>query len=470
MLRMGAVVAVAGLAMMLLAVPASADTIGSAGIGDPYYPLDGNGGYDVTHYDIRVGYQPATDELWGTTTVLATATQDLTRFDFDFLLRPTEVRVNNAVAGFVSQEDGELVVTPANRITAGSRMTVVVSYRDTPSTHQRYGRTAWHRTPNGVEAVGYPNIAPWWYPANDHPLDKASYDISVSVPAGLEVISNGRFLGTQNQVNGWLRWNWRSAGPQGTYQTSLVVGDFELNQQTTPDGQQFITAYDTRIANGDAARASVERTPEITEWLASLFGPYPFEAQGGVVVPGYTALENQTRPTYGDVVFTNGSGTNVVAHEMAHQWFGNSVSFHHWRDIWLSEGFAQFAEWMWSEHTGEGTVAERAQNRYDANPPDSYLWDVVPADPGPGDNNFHTAVYYRGAFALQALRVTVGDAVFFEILRSWAAAKRGGDATTEEFIAHAEHVAGRQLDDLFHTWLYTSGKPAVSPNDPFPAV
>jgi aminopeptidase N len=232
----------------------------------------------------------------------------------------------------------------------------------------------------------------------------------------------------------------------------------------------FITAYAKTIANADAARATIDRTPEITAYLASLFGPYPFEAQGAVVVPGYVGLENQTRPTYGDQLSgpdARQPADQVVAHEMAHQWFGNSVSIHYWRDIWLAEGFAQFAQWLWSEHAGTGTTAERTQDRYDAFPADSPFWDIVAADPGPGDNNFHTAVYYRGAFALQSLRVTVGDAVFFTILRSWAAAKRGGNATTEEFVAHAERVAGRQLDDLFQTWLYTSGKPSVSPNDPF---
>jgi len=292
----------------------------------------------------------------------------------------------------------------------------------------------------------------------------------VAAPADLEVISNGTLTGTQNQANGWRRWNWRSANPQGNYQTSLIIGDYELDQKTTPDGMPFITAYGKGIANLDAARATIDRTPEITGYFATLFGPYPFEAQGAVVVPGYVGLENQTRPTYGDFWFGPDSprdAAEIVAHEMAHQWFGNSVTIHHWQDIWLAEGFAQFAQWLWTEHAGTSTTAEQTQSRYDANPPDSYLWDIVPADPGPGDDNFHTGVYYRGAFALQSLRVTVGDAVFFTILRSWAAAKRGGNATTEEFIAHAERVAGRQLDELFHTWLYTTGKPAVGPNTPF---
>ena len=463
--------AVAAILSMLVAAPASADpdTIGAPGIGDPYYPLAGNGGYDVAHYDIRLSYQPGADELWGTTTVLAKATQDLTQFDVDFLLRPSEVRVNNAPAEFESRPDGELVIRPAHLVRAGSRMTVVVRYRDTPGTHELNGRTGWEPRPDGVFAIGEPSIAAWWYPANDHPLDKASYDVSVAVPAGLEVISNGTLTGTRPEPNGWQRWHWRSKGPQGTYQTSMLIGDFDLSREVTPDGQPVISAYEVGIANADTARTVVDRTPEVVAYLSTLFGPYPFESQGGVVVAGYAGLENQTRPTYGDFFFGPdfpGSPMEVIAHEMAHQWFGNSVSVHHWSDLWLAEGFAQYAQYLWTDHTGGTTVAQTLQQLYDAYPPDHALWDVVVADPGQPDN-FHAAVYNRGAFALQSLRVTVGDQTFFRILRTWAAAKRGGNATTAEFVAHAERVSGRQLDDLFTTWIYTAGKPAVGPNTPF---
>ncbi|HEY7593087.1 MAG TPA: M1 family metallopeptidase [Actinophytocola sp.] len=449
------------IATLLAFAPApAADTVGAPGIGDAYYPLDGNGGYDVTHYDLRLSYQPLTDELWGTTTVLATATQDLTRFDLDFLLRTSAVRVNNAPARFVSQEDGELVVTPATRIAKGDRMVIAVTYRDKPSTHERYGFTAWWWTPTLTRGLGEPHIAPWWYPANDHPRDKATYDVSVAVPDGKEVISNGTLAGTRRQPGGWVRWNWRSTSPQGPYQTSLLVGDFDIVRRTLPDGRAFINAYDTSIPNRTDAEALIDRTPEIVAWESSVFGDYPFDAMGGTVTPCCDGLENQTRPTYGADLAPVGPG--VVVHEMAHMWFGDSVSLHDWRDIWLNEGFATYAEWLWSEHTGAATAAQRARETYDGYPAKDPFWQTIVADPGERDL-FASSVYERGALALHALRAAVGDTTFFRILRTWAATHEGGVATTGEFIELAERLAGRDLGTLFHTWLEVPTKPRTLP-------
>ncbi|HEX2289437.1 MAG TPA: M1 family aminopeptidase, partial [Pseudonocardiaceae bacterium] len=254
-----------------------------------------------------------------------------------------------------------------------------------------------------------------------------------------------------------------------TYNTMLVVGQYDdLRFQTAPNGQPFISAYANDLgANGDAARASVERTPEVVELQETIFGPYPVEAQGGVVTNngelGF-ALETQTRPVYDGLFFRRGSNTYVVAHEMAHQWFGDSVAVQGWTDIWLNEGFATYAEYLWSEYLGEGTPAEIAQFTYDSIPADDEFWQVVPADPGP-ENQFHDSVYDRGGMTLQALRTAVGDDAFFEIVRSWADEHRFGNVATADFIAFAERISGQQLDELFEVWVYTAGKPATGPND-----
>ncbi|WP_329788793.1 M1 family metallopeptidase [Lentzea sp. DG1S-22] len=451
-------------AMTLFAGTALAASPGAPGAGDPYFPFYGNGGYDVSHYDIRLNYTPAGDQLSGTTTILAKATQDLTQFNLDFLLKVKSVRVNNAPASFVS-DGGELTLTPRGGVRKGQDLTIVVTYADSPSTvKDRNGFTAWTKTADGALAIGEPEIASWWFPSNDHPTDKATFDVNVAVPNGVEAISNGTFLGTTRQINGYTRWNWRSAKPQATYLTFLTIGQFEVRQSTAPNGQPVVNAYSDRLgANADSARASIERTPEVTEFLADNFGPYPFEAQGGVVTPdlGY-ALENQTRSTYDGGFFRRGANTYVVAHEIAHQWFGDSVSVHHWRDIWLNEGFASYAEFLWSEHVGEGTAQENADFVYDSYPADSEFWNVLPGDPG-ASNVFHGAVYDRGALAVHALRVAVGDEKFFEVLRTWVAEKKYSDATIEQFTALAERISGQQLDQLFQTWLFTKGKPAEAP-------
>jgi aminopeptidase N len=458
--------AATGLAAVLFASTAfAAGTPGAPGIGDPYFPSDGNGGYDALHYNIRLNYQPITDRLQGTTTIVARTTQELSQFNLDFLLKVKQVRVNNAPAQY-AQQDGELVVRPAKDLPNGSDLTVVVSYDDVPSTYAVDGATAWKWRSTGTIATGQPGIAQWWYPSNNHPLDKATFDVSVAVPDGVEAISNGVLVDRQQQINGWVRWNWRSIRPQTTYNTTLAVGQYELRQQTTPNGQPFITAYDENIpsANAAAARASVERTPEIIEHHEQFFGPYPFEAQGGVVnTVGTGAVETQTRPVYGDVFFRRGANTYVMAHLLSEQWFGNSVSTARWQDNVLKEGFASYARYLWSEYQGEGTPAELAQYNYDRLPADDPFWTIKPADPGAADI-LHTAVYDRGAMSLQALRTEIGDAAFFTILQGWPTTKRYGNATAEDFIAYAEQVSGRQLDALFHTWWYTSGKPATGPN------
>lgn len=457
-----------GLVAILVATIAHASpTPGSAGAGDPYYPNAGNGGTDVLHYDIRLTYQPATDLLSGATTLLLTATQDLSRFDLDFALKASSVRVDNRPAQFTSSNgNGELVITPAQPLLKGQAATVVVSYADTPSKELVDGYRAWGRSPHGIAgAIGEPSSSPWWFPANDHPSDKATYDVSVEVPDNQVAVTAGSLVGKTHSRAGWTRWNWRSTKPQATYLASLLITKFQLNQSTTPDGKPFLTAYGSDLGGSlQAAKASVERTPEIIEFLASKFGPYPFDAEGGTVITDLPfALEIQARPVYGAELFDNGSNTSVVAHENAHQWFGDNVSLGRWSDIWLNEGFATYAEWLWSEHEGEGTVAELAQYTYDSNPANSDHWKVIPADPGV-DHQLDWAVYQRGALALQALRTAVGGDAFFKILQTWQIQKADSSGRIQEFITLAEKISGKSLRDLFQTWLYTSGKPGTGPN------
>jgi aminopeptidase N len=440
---------------------------GRPGAGDVYYPDYGNGGYDVGHYDIRLRYYPDTDRLTGTTTILATATQDLAALNLDFVLATTSVRVNNRPAAFARQGDHELVVTPARPVAKGTPLTIVVQYDDVPSAVVASGFTSWNRTPDGALAVNEPEIAWWWYPSNDHPTDKASFDVSVLVPAGVEVISNGvPTRWAEPEFHGWDRWSWRQDKPQATYLTFLAIGDFATHRDTSADGSPVVTAYNTRLdpATAAAARTSVERTDEIIDWAAGRFGPYPFGARGGVVTgaddQGF-ALETQTRPVYDGRSFQRGSNDSLIVHELAHQWFGDSVSVGQWKDIWLNEGFASYAQWLWSEAQGEGTAAEIAGYVYaEAYPADDPFWQVLPGDPG-ATSLFDAAVYDRGALTLHHLRELVGDADFFAILRAWTADNRYGDGTTPEFQALAERISGHDLDAFLQTWLYTPGRPAV---------
>ncbi|TVL93031.1 M1 family metallopeptidase [Streptomyces sp. SAJ15] len=456
----------AAAAALLLAIPASAaeGTPGAPGLGDTYYPTSGNGGYDVSHYDLRLKYQPKTDLLEGTATLNATAKQDLSRFNLDFALQVDSVLVGGRKATFAATGDHELEVTPARQLDAGKPFTVVVRYKGTPSQVEVNGFSAWLRTPDGAVVANQPEGGWWWFPSNDHPTDKATYDISVAVPDGTQTISNGTLQSTSSRA-GWTRYNWRSNKPQATYLATLAVGKFDVTTDTTAGGLPVINAYSKDLGdNAGAARASIERTAEVADWLSEVFGPYPFNALGGYVPntkTGY-ALETQTRPFYSPRQFAGGANVSVVVHELAHQWYGDNVSLKDWRDIWINEGFARYSQWLWSEKEGEGTAQEIADYVYASRAADDPFWKVKPGDPG-AENQFHIAVYDRGALALQALRNEIGDEDFFTILKQWQTENRYGNASVRDFEKFAEKVSGKPLSTLFDTWLFTPSKPTVGP-------
>jgi hypothetical protein len=218
---------------------------------------------------------------------------------------------------------------------------------------------------------------------------------------------------------------------------------------------------------GASVLKSFDKQPEILAFEASFFGRYPFSSSGGIV-PDVTlgfALENQTRPTYSPLFFQFGDGGNdgVVVHELAHQWFGDSLTVDTWRDIWLNEGFATYAEWLWGEAQGQGTP----QDNFDflsTIPADDAFWAGAVGDPGTA-NLFGDLVYTRGAMTLQALRMKVGDTAFFRIVREWARTQAGSTVSTREFIALAERISHQDLDQLFDSWL-SAGKPAGLPDAP----
>jgi peptidase M1-like protein/immune inhibitor InhA-like protein len=214
---------------------------------------------------------------------------------------------------------------------------------------------------------------------------------------------------------------------------------------------------------GAVIDASFARQAEILAFLSSRFGRYPFSVSGGVVddiAIGF-ALETQSRPVYSSGFFSDqAQGDSVVVHELAHQWFGDNVSLGRWRHIWLNEGFASYAEWLWAEEDGIATVQESFDATYNFFPADDPFWDVIVDDPGP-DAQFDSAVYNRGAMTVHQLRLEIGDDAFFRILREWNVRFADSDATTEQFIEFAERVSGRDLDELFTAWLYTPGRPAL---------
>ncbi|MFI6164839.1 M1 family metallopeptidase [Micromonospora haikouensis] len=433
-------------------------TPGAAGLGDEYFPRYGNGGYDVTRYVVKVRYDPATDRLTGTTTVQATATASLSAFNLDLAGLTVRGVTVDGVAARHARDGDELVVTPAAGLTSGNGFTAEIRYEGSPKplTNEALGEGGFRHTSDGAVALGQPESASTWFPVNDHPADKAAYDFEITVPEGLTAVSNGVPVGKTTRA-GWTTWKWAERSPMASYLSMVAIGNFRVTR-AEHKGRPVFSAVTTGLPEG-AADASIARTVEVADYLEGVFGPYPFGSYGGVVVddPGIRfALETQSRPVYSANFFRRGANSGVVAHELAHQWFGDSVSLARWSDIWLNEGFATYAEWLWLEHDGGRTVQQSFDGEYVG--ASASVWRTPPGRPGAA-NLFGDSVYQRGAMTVHALRTTVGDEAFFRIVRGWAADRRDGNVTTADFVAHAEQVSGRQLDALFDAWLYGTEQP-----------
>jgi len=462
------VVAASALASVLAAASAPAAGAafepGAAGVGDPFFPRAGNGGYDVSHYGLDLIYFPNLGRLNATATIRATATQDLSSFDLDYRgPRITDVTVGGEAAGY-SRRGQELVVEPAAGIPNGSSFEVVVAYRGPPHeiTDADGSIEGWVRTDDGAFVVGEPQGSPTWFPCNDHPTDKASFATSITVPRGTEAIANGALRGRiqsrRRRGNEMVRWSYVAQEPMASYLATATVGQFDIDR-TPVAGLGSLVAIDP-LEQGRRERRlrrSFQRSDEIIGLFAGLFGPYPFTQTGAIVdhAPqvGY-ALETQTRPIY-----DGAPSQTTVAHELAHQWFGDSVSLARWQDMWLNEGFATWAQWRWGEEAGGLTTAQRLASLQAQPASRTDLWDPpAGAIPTPAEL-FSNSVYTRGAMALEALRQRVGNATFYDILRAWTAAHAYANATTADFIALSESQSGRQLDELFQRYLFKPGKP-----------
>jgi aminopeptidase N len=445
-------------ATIALAGPAAAHAAfvkGSAGLGDPYFPKAGNGGYDVSHYGLQLRYTPRSNHLRAQAKILATATQNLSRFDLDFRhLRISGLRVNGKSARF-ERHGQELKITPREGLRKGTEFTVRVRYRGHPRpvTDPDGAKDGWIPTDDGAFVASEPQGAPSWFPCNDYPTDKATYRLRVNVPKGKTAVANGALLSRTTHDDRRI-FRWHEESPMATYLVTVTTGKFKVNQSRA-NGIPSYVALDRREAKGAAEPLS--KMPAILRLFAPRFGTYPFGTTGAVVdhAPsvGY-ALETQTRPIY---AITPSDAT--VAHELAHQWFGDSVSLRRWRQIWLNEGFATWSEWLWQERAGGKSVGTRFDELYKIPASDTQFWDPPPGNPGGPENLFDETIYVRGGMTLEALRQVVGTATFLRILRDWAHDHAYGNAGTKQFIDLAEAESGEDLDHFFHVWLYKKGKP-----------
>jgi aminopeptidase N len=425
---------------------------------DPYLPRSGNHGYRVSHYDLALEYKVAINRLSGSATITAETLVALQEFTLDFSTAMTaaKVLVNGKRAQF-SCRIGKLRVRLSTKLASGAAMKVVVHYHGSPRPlRSLWGDVGFEELTDGALVAGQPNGAPSWFPCDDHPSAKSSYRIQISAENPYRVVANGR-LASRRPRAGQAVWTYEQPEPTSTYLITLQIGQYELIRLGT-------TPVPMRAALPERLRRNFHedfgRQPEMMELFVELFGPYPL-ANGYTVVVTDDDLEIPLEAQGISIFGANHcDGTRaserLIAHELAHQWFGNSVTVRQWRDIWLHEGFACYAEWLWSEHSG-GSSADHWARHYLAKlrrAPQNLLL----SDPGPRDM-FDDRVYKRGALTLHALRGRLGDEKFFALLKDWTTRYRHSTAVTDDFTGLAAEYCDEPLAPLWASWLYSTALP-----------
>ncbi|MDA0163034.1 M1 family metallopeptidase [Solirubrobacter ginsenosidimutans] len=493
--------AIGGIFLSLaLSATASAQTYTPGGrtLGDrlPELANVGNTGYDVQNYDLTLNYDPVAN-VFNTGTkadITLRATQNLSQFSLDFRgLNVDSITIDGVAATFTRENDdaaykNKLIVTPAAGILNNRVFHVVVNYSGTPTAMEDPDESfeGWIRTTDGSFVVNEPIGAMTWFPNNNHPADKATYDFHITVPSTHTALGNGELVGSNPpalNADGLTRtWNWHDGYPTATYLTTATVGvfDFTIGEGATAKGaggnalglynaweSTFTTAQKTSL-NTAAARED-----QIVAFEADYNGvAYPFDSIGAVAdrLPsslGYV-LEVQTK-----IHFPSASiSLNTLSHEIAHQWYGNSVSLKQWTDIWLNEGFATWFAWNWgNKFNGGATLESQFTTNYNRA---SNNWTTPPANlPSASVLFSNFPVYTRPATMIEGLRQIMGEPAFRELLKAWQTTYRHGNADTAAFIALAKSTAATKggfvqanvdkLDTYFQQWLFGTVKPALNP-------
>ncbi|MDJ0497748.1 MAG: M1 family metallopeptidase [Acidimicrobiia bacterium] len=444
--------------------PLPSDVTTRLGLGDSRYPELGNAGYDVAHYTIDLTFDPEVNTLSALVSIDATATEPIDAFSVDFVgFEVTAIKVNGEAVSF-DRLGEELIIQLPAPLATGDDFVATIAYNGTPQPVLSQAlpfEVGWRTDTAGTSyVVAEPDGGRSWLPLNDHPSDKATYTFLITVPEPLIAAANGTL---QERITdlGWSTWVWESNDPMASYLATVVIGDLMVVPDETSTTESGVVVRN--VLPRDLATdipVPLERQGEMISFFAELFGPYPFEAYGIAVVGDFeAALENQTLSIFGRTfVEFPAFFETVLVHELAHQWFGNSVTPADWGDIWLNEGFATYAEWLWIEET-RGAAAYQATVNGERNR--LALVDLPPPGNPPAEDLFNASVYVWGGLTLHALRVEIGDDAFFETLRTYYATYENSIANTADFIAIAEAVSGADLTDLFDQWLYSAVVPEL---------
>ena len=424
----------------------------AATLGDAYYPELGNAGIDVTHVDLSLAWQPSDGVLTGTATLDITAAEPLASFHLDFRgFSIDTLDINGKSATFTRALDDLAIVPPS--VIAPGPFQVTISYGGKPEQGKdTVGRPlGWLHTSGGAYTLAEPGGAHYWFPSNDHPSDKATYDFHIDVPMPLTAVANGKLTGT-TESDGRRTFSYRANEPMATYLALVAIGQFRIVEKTSASGLPLRSVEPT-FWSKEGEYLPVTET--MIDFFSQRFGPYPFESYGLLFTDSVRnfAMETQTISMFSaaDMHGVRGDDQSFLAHELAHQWFGDAVSPIRWNDVWLNESFATYADWLWSFRDNPAGLEQLAEaNRRTAtedrrvrgstgNPKPEYL--------------FGRQVYNGGAIVLHALRRELGDDQFFGILQTWFTRYRYKSAGTSDFVAVATEIANRDMGPFLTQWL-----------------
>jgi aminopeptidase N len=438
----------------------SPSTAGSLSLGDPYLPASGNGGYSVLHYDLDLDYRVATNRLSATATITARADQPLDKFSLDLAgLSVDKVAVAGRAPRRTVHTARKLVLTLAAPLAAGTEFEVTVRYRGTPRpVRSHWGEVGWEELTDGVLVAGQPSGAPSWFPCNDHPGDKATFRIQVTCESAYTVVSNGPLVAKTSR-SGRTTWAFEVREPMASYLASVQIGRYRRT-----DAGSAVVPYSLHYPANLARPVATDfgRLGEMIAVFSDAFGPYPFPEFSVVVTDDVLEipLEAHALAVFGRNHVDGAHGSDrLIAHELAHQWFGNSLTLTRWADIWLHEGFACYAEWIWAEASNGPTAQANAElHRAEL---DRLPKNLVVGDPGP-ELMFDDRVYKRGALALHAVRQLIGDEAFFTALHAYSRTHRHGGVTPDDLIGCLRAASGsRAVDRVIARWISQKPLPAL---------
>jgi aminopeptidase N len=427
---------------------------------DPYIPANGNYGYRVSRYELDLEYKVSANRLSGAATITAATLASLKTFSLDLAdtLTVSKVSVNGHRPQF-RHSGGKLHVTLSSALPAGAAMSVQIRYAGNPRPiRSLWGEVGFEELSNGALVAGQPNGAASWFPCDDHPSSKASYRIQIATDNPYHAVANGKLVSKRTRA-ALTTWTYELAEPTSTYLVTLQIGEYHAHRLAKSPVPMHAALPHRLKRHFDH---DFGRQPDMMKLFIELFGPYPMSTGYTVVVTDdelEIPLEAQGISIFG-ANHCDGHRTaeRLIAHELAHQWFGNSVTARRWRDIWLHEGFACYAEWLWSERSGGQSADEWAQHYHQKLK--SSAQNLLLSDPGPRDM-FDDRVYKRGALTLHVLRHAIGDANFFALLRDWTARYRHSTAVTDDFTGLAANYSDVSLRPLWQAWLYSTAVPQL---------